>query len=96
MNESLTMIKLTLATAFLESLKGNQQGGESNADGVKLYRFAVPNRKTIDKDKTEYWDKPQFKIRQDQTGVLYDKAIDIENKGYTYTETDIPVELDIE
>ena len=30
-------------------------------------------------------------IRQDQTGALYEEAIDIENRGYTYTETDIPI-----
>ena len=56
-------------------------------DGVKLFRFAVPNTKTDGK-----WDKPQFKIRQDQTGTLYDEAIDVENATYTYTETDIPAE----
>ena len=30
-------------------------------------------------------------IRQDQTGTLYDKAIDIPNR-YIYTETDIPID----
>ena len=64
----------------------------TRSDGVELYRFAVPNTKTIDKDGNEYWDKPQFKIRQDQTGILYDEAIDVENAPYTYTETDIPAE----
>ena len=63
----------------------------TRSDGVKLFRFAVPNTKTGDE-----WDKPQFKIRQDQTGTLYDEAIDIENRGYTYTETDIPAESDID
>ena len=61
----------------------------TRSDGVKLYRFAVPNTKTGDK-----WDSPQFKIRQGQTGTLYDEAIDIENASYTYTETDIPIEGD--
>ena len=60
------------------------------SDGVNLYRFAVPNTKTGDE-----WNKPQFKIRQDQTGALYDEAIDVENAPYTYTETDIPAESDI-
>lgn len=59
----------------------------TRSDGVKLYRFAVPNTKTGDE-----WDKPQFKIRQDQTGALYDEAIDVENAPYTYVETDIPIE----
>ena len=61
----------------------------TRSDGVKLFRFAVPNTKT-----GEEWDKPQFKIRQDQTGALYDEAIDVENALYTYTETDIPVEAE--
>ena len=60
-------------------------------DGVKLYRFAASNTKTGDE-----WDSPKFKIRQDQTGILYDEAIDVENKGYTYTETDIPTETEEE
>lgn len=65
----------------------------TRSDGVNLYRFAVPN---IKNEKTgEFW-PPKFKIRQDQTGILYDEAIDIENAPYTYTETDIPVESDIE
>lgn len=61
----------------------------TRSDGVKLFRFAVPNTKT-----GEEWDKPQFKIRQDQTASRYYEAIDVENALYTYTETDIPVEAD--
>lgn len=61
------------------------------SDGVNLYRFAVPNTKTGDE-----WDKPRFKIKQDQTGALYDEAIDVENAPYTYTETDIPAESDVD
>ena len=59
----------------------------TRSDGVKLFRFAVPNTKTGDE-----WDSPKFKIRQDQTGRLYGEAIDVENATYTYTETDIPAE----
>ena len=59
----------------------------TRSDGVKLFRFAIPNKKAGDE-----WDKPQFKIRQDQTGTLYDEAIDVEGTPYTYTETDIPAE----
>ena len=58
-------------------------------DGVKLYRFAVPNTKAGEK-----WDKPQFKIRQDKTGTLYDEAIDVENAPYAYTETDISIDVE--
>ena len=57
----------------------------TRSDGVKLFRFAVPNTKTGDE-----WNKPQFKIRQDQTDILYDEAIDVEGAPYTYTETDVP------
>ena len=46
-------------------------------DGVNLYRT--------------YSDE-NFKILQNETGVLYDEAIDLEDSPYTYTETDIPIE----
>ncbi|MBQ1437967.1 MAG: hypothetical protein IIZ07_08565 [Ruminococcus sp.] len=59
----------------------------TRSDGVKLFRFAIPNTKTGDK-----LDSPKFKIRQDQTGTLYDEAIDVEGAPYTYTEMDIPAE----
>ena len=65
----------------------------TRSDGVKLYRFAAPN---IKNEKTGEWWPPKFKIRQDQTGVLYDEAIDVENTPYTYTETDIPAESDVD
>ena len=74
--------------------KGDKVTGvfyRTRSDGVKLFRFAIPNTKTGAK-----WDSPQFKIRQYQTGILYDEAIDVENAPYTYTETDIPVESDID
>ena len=61
----------------------------TRSDGVKLFTFTVPNTKTDDE-----WNNPQFKIRQDQTGTLYDEAIDVEGAPYTYTETDIPVEAE--
>ena len=47
-------------------------------DGVNLYRTYSDTNK---------------RIKQDQTGAVYDKAIDIENSGYTYTETDESVEV---
>lgn len=30
-----------------------------------------------------------FKIRQVETGILYDEAVDVDNGKYTYAETDI-------
>ena len=34
-----------------------------------------------------------FKIKQKQTGIIYDEAIDVENAPYTYTETTEKVEV---
>lgn len=31
-----------------------------------------------------------FKIMQNETGIVYDSAIDVENAPFTYTETDTP------
>jgi hypothetical protein len=42
-------------------------------DGVNLYRT--------------YSDE-QYTIRQIETGVIYDEAIDVEHAPYTYEETD--------
>ena len=50
-------------------------------DGVKLYRT--------------YSDE-QYKIKQIETGNIYDEAIDIENANYTYEETDILIESEEE
>lgn len=33
-----------------------------------------------------------MKIRQDQTGAVYDTAVDVETAPYTYTETDESVD----
>ena len=33
-----------------------------------------------------------LKIRQEQTGAVFDEAVDVENAPYTYTETDESVE----
>ena len=48
-------------------------------DGVNLYR--------------NYSDAG-FYIRQNETGVEYAEAIDVESAPYTYTETDKPVEIE--
>lgn len=36
-----------------------------------------------------------MKILQEQTGIVYDDAIDVPSNGYTYVETDTPIEEDI-
>lgn len=32
-----------------------------------------------------------MKIKQEQTGVVYDDAVDVPEKGYTYIETNKPI-----
>lgn len=51
----------------------------TRSDGVNLYRT--------------YSDSGMM-IRQEQTGTLYAEAIDVESAGYTYVETDTPIEED--
>ena len=46
-------------------------------DGVELIRT--------------YSDK-NFKICQNETGIVYDEAVDVLGKGFTYAETDIKIE----
>ncbi len=53
---------------------------ETRYDGVDLYRT--------------YSDE-NYKIRQIQTGIVYDEAIDVEDSGYTYEETDEKIEEEI-
>ena len=49
----------------------------TRSDGVELYRT---------------YSDANVKIMQVETGLVYDEAIDIEDSGYTYTETELPVE----
>lgn len=53
----------------------------SREDGVKLFRT--------------YSDK-NMKIQKDGTEELYSEAIDVENSGFSYTETEIPIPADEE
>lgn len=46
-------------------------------DGVNLYRT---------------YSDANLMIRQEQTGNVYTEAVDVENSGYTYTETDTPID----
>lgn len=32
-----------------------------------------------------------MKIKQEQTGIIYDDALDVPEKGYTYIETNEPI-----
>ena len=39
-----------------------------------------------------HWSDAGYKIRQMETGVIYDDAVDVVPCLYTYTETGIPIE----
>lgn len=42
-------------------------------------------------ERIHHWSDAGMKIRQIETGVVYDDAIDITPCPYTYEETDIPI-----
>ena len=48
-------------------------------DGVNLYRT---------------YSDSNFKIKQVETRIVYDEAIDVESSNYTYVETDEKIELE--
>ena len=50
----------------------------TRSDGVNLYR--------------NYSDAGMM-LLQNETGIEYSEAIDVENAPYTYTETDKPIEI---
>lgn len=50
---------------------------KTRSDGVKLYRT--------------YSDEGK-RLIQNETGVVYDEAVDVENAPYTYTESDELIE----
>lgn len=49
-------------------------------DGVKL---------------TRTYSSRGFKIRQNETGIVYDEAVDLEGSDFTYEETDIKIESEV-
>lgn len=49
---------------------------QTREDGVKLYRT--------------YSDQ-ELMIRKNSTDEVYTEAVDVENSGFNYTETDIPI-----
>lgn len=53
---------------------------KTREDGITLYRT---------------YSDADFMIRQNNTGALYDEAVDVEGSGNTYTETDIPIHSDV-
>lgn len=51
-------------------------------DGIKLYKT--------------YSDNEKMNLLQNETGIIYSEAIDVENSGYTYSEIEKPEEETIE
>lgn len=49
-------------------------------DGVKLIRT---------------YSSKGLKIRQNETGIIYDEAVDLEDSGFSYEETDIKIESEV-
>ena len=48
-------------------------------------------------DRIHTYSDAGMKIRQEQTGIIYEDAMDVPEMGYTYTETDEPVpDVDID
>lgn len=43
-------------------------------------------------DRIRHYSDAGFKIRQVETGLVYDDAVDVIPCRYTYEETDIPIE----
>ena len=54
---------------------------KTREDGVNLYRT---------------YSNEGLYILQNETGIEYPEAVDVENAPYTYTETDKPIEGDTE
>lgn len=42
-------------------------------------------------DRVHTYSDAGMKIMQEQTGIVYDDAMDVPEMGYTYTETDEPI-----
>lgn len=43
-------------------------------------------------DRIHTYSNAGMKIMQEQTGIVYDDAMDVPEMGYTYTETATPIE----
>ena len=45
-------------------------------------------------DRIHTYSNTGMKIKQEQTGIIYDDAMDVPEKGYTYIETDEPIQTE--
>lgn len=57
-----------------------------------LKREFYGHNNVLDEDMYRTYSDEGFKIRQVETDIIYDEAIDLESKHFTYEETDIPIE----
>lgn len=46
----------------------------------------------LDNNLIRHYSDENFKIKQIETGIIYDEAIDVMPCRYTYEETDIPID----
>ena len=59
--------------------------------------MVITTLKKIDNKTLVYtYSDENYMILQNETGVTYEEAYDIEGKGYTYSETDIKIKRDTE
>lgn len=49
-------------------------------------------RTKMREDRVYTYSDAGMKILQVETGIVYEDALDVPESGYTYTETDIPIE----
>ncbi len=80
MRRSSVLSKITLMYVEVNAMIVREEY-KTRADGVKLFRT--------------YSDEGR-RIIQNETGIVYGEAIDVENAPYTYTESDEDVELTAE
>lgn len=45
-------------------------------------------------DRIHTYSDTGMKIKQEQTGIIYDDAMDVPEKGYTYIETNEPIQIE--
>lgn len=51
---------------------------------------------TLENNRIRHYSDSGFRILQNETGLVYDDAVDVMPCRYTYTETDEPIEVEEE
>lgn len=60
-----------------------------------LVREFYKHNDVLDEDMYRTYSDEGYKIKQEETGIIFDEAIDLESNNYTYTETDEKIEENI-